>query len=74
MTASVNGSVTGTVSFFSDGTKIGEVAVENGKAVLKISTLKKSLRRMITATYNGDANYKSATSDSVGLTILGGSS
>ncbi|MDP9933620.1 Ig-like domain repeat protein, partial [Variovorax paradoxus] len=54
---------TGTATFYSNGTAIGTAAVVNGIATFTTSTLALGTAT-ITASYSGDANYKTATAPS----------
>jgi hypothetical protein len=69
VTATVSGiSPTGNVSFLSNGTSLGTTAVSNGIATLQFS-LPTTGTFSLTATYAGDTNNGSSTSNAVPLSI-----
>jgi hypothetical protein len=59
---------TGTVQFFDAGTSIGTATVNNGTAVLSISTLSPGLHN-VHAVYSGDSNYSGSGSSSTGILV-----
>ena len=68
LTATVGGGQTGTVTFYDGTTVLGTVTINGDIATLVISTLAPGTHS-ITAVYNGDANFSSATSAPVSLVI-----
>jgi hypothetical protein len=62
VTPAVSGTPTGTVTFTDGGTTLGTVALTGGTALLVNPSLTPSLH-LITATYSGDANFLSSTSN-----------
>ncbi len=69
LTATVIQGATGTVSFYDGATLLGTATIDaSHMAVLPISTLNVGTH-MITAVYNGDANFLTATSTPTALTV-----
>jgi len=68
LTADVPAGATGTVTFYDGTTALGTATIVNGTASLTISLAPAS--HSITAIYNGDANFSSATSSPVTVTIV----
>jgi N-acetylneuraminic acid mutarotase len=67
----VNGgstSPTGTIKLYDGTTMIGMATLSGGMATLTISNLKKGMRS-ITASYSGDSDFLSGTSDALQVTI-----
>jgi hypothetical protein len=62
--ASAYGSPTGTVNFLANGKALGSATLSSGVATLNVTTLPVGTNS-ITATYAGDADYKTSTSAAV---------
>ncbi len=70
LTATVTpAAVTGVVTFESNGTVVGQVAVTNGVATLTTAALAVG-SDSLTATYSGDHTYASSSSTAVPVTVL----
>jgi len=66
----IDKAVTGTVTFASDGGEIGKGSLDStGVATLSVSDLAAG-DHSITATYGGDANFASSTSDAVTQSVM----
>jgi Bacterial Ig-like domain (group 3) len=59
---------TGTVTFFEAGNVVGAAQVSNGQATLTLYTLPPG-KHILTASYSGDANFQTSTSDAFVLNV-----
>jgi hypothetical protein len=63
-----SGTPTGTVTFYNGSVPLGTATLSSGSASLSTSTLPVGTHS-ITATYNGDGNYQTSTSNAVSLNV-----
>lgn len=64
-----NGSPTGTVTFYSNGTAIGSAVPINGNIATATTTFSTTGTYSITATYSGDTNYATSTASAYSLVV-----
>jgi phosphotransferase system HPr-like phosphotransfer protein len=66
--SATSGTPTGTVSFFNNGNPLGTATLANGTATYSTTTLPLG-NDAITASYSGDANFTTTTTNAVSVTV-----